>query len=558
VEGFTDLPLNLQDCQNQCVLEDECIAVAWSGGEHDTMAHCTGYKQGKGGKLISGTVYWYVPDVDEETLIVSKHPASTQQSEEPLTEQQCKAWFLQKRSEQIGVYVKYVGNWKTDAVADTTTFVMVPEFSKPVTMVQARFKPNLTNPSNAATECDKKCLTWNGANLVMEGCAKKPKASQLFGKSVKGFTWGASKCLAQDDSRHATMIDMPRTGESPCPHLYEQPWRRDGQWSVLLQTDSKELCMGSCDGTQIVMKNKNRHGELCGSSWELIPTSEYKQPTILEGSQCGGFVGSWLRGSDSTLVELVLNSGNWGTATYHLPNVTSGDPYLVYLFEVVPTMDPCGIRLYWYNAGGSYMAGHLTNPEQITWDSPGGIWQKAAEPKGTCTVKRYETTTSTTVLRAVIDSCSSGFEGEWLPTTSATEGIVHIYAISDTEGRAVYNFPMPYWEPVDFRNTGTGCELILHTGGASSSLPPKVGVLNGDILNWEDPLWGYWTKGANVEACDVCSKTFPKPFPLGGDYRCYSPMGGACLLAPDRQSCQDVVPDATWCPPGSSDSVNFV
>jgi len=560
VEGFQDLLLSFKNCSDRCVLEDECVAIAWTGPEQnpEATALCTGYTQGDGGgQHIEGTVYWfYVPDVDEETLV--GHPASTQQSEEALTEQQCKEWFLQKRSEQVEEYVKYVGNWKP-AVADPTTFVMVPDFSKPVTMVQAHFLPQ--NASNAAAECNHKCLTWDGTNLVMEKCAKRPTARQLFGKSVKGFTWGARKCLVQDpDSRLATMLEMPKTGESPCPHLDKQPWRRDGQWSVLLQTDSKELCMESCEVTQISaqisaqigMRNLARHTESCGSSWSLIPTSEYKQPTMLDGSQCGGFVGSWLRVSDSTLVELVLNSDHWGTATYHLPNVTSGEPYLVYLFEVVPTMTPCGIRLYWYNAEGLFMAGHLTNPEQITWDSPGGIWQKVAEPKGTCTVKRYETTTSTTVLRAVIDSCSSGFEGEWLQTRSATEGLVHIYATSDTEGKAV--FLEKYSYPVVFRNTSTGCELTLYEGGVKYSLP-KVGVLNGDILNWKDSLWGYWTKGAGVEACDVCSNPH---FPLGGDYRCYSPMGGACLLAPDRQSCQDVVPHATWCPPGSSDSVNFV
>jgi len=312
--------------------------------------------------------------------------------------------------------------------------------------------------------------------------------------------------------------------------------------------------MDSCKQTNIGMRNIARTEE-CGARWSLTPTSEYKQPIMMDGSQCGAFVGSWLRATDSALIELVLNSDNWGTATYHLPNVTSGDPYLVYLFEVIPTMDPCGIRLYWYNAEGKFMAGQLTSPEEITWTPPGGIWQKAPEPTGTCTVELYETTTTTTALQAVIDSCSSALEGEWLPTKSATDGIVHIYANSDTEGNAVYNLPIAYSEPVDFRSTSTGCELWLHTGGAGSSLPPKVGVLNGNVLNWEDPIWGYWTKGAGVEACDVCSH---RGYTLDGDYRCYSPLGGSCLLAPDLQSCQDVVQHGTWCPPGSSDSVNFV
>lgn len=84
------------------------------------------------------------------------------------------------------------------------------------------------------------------------------------------------------------------------------------------------------------------------------------------------------------------------------------------------------------------------------------------------------------------------------------------------------------------------------------------GVLSedGTRLTWDNQQWGYWTKGKGNEACDACSG---RGFELGAQYRCYSPEGGSCLLAPDEKSCLDVMgSDATWCPPANADVVNWI
>merc|ERR1712176_1315032 len=386
---------------------------------------------------------------------------------------------------------------------------------------------------------------WDTDKLVMKPCDQNSPL-QVFGKSVRGFIQDGSRCLAADDNHLATMKPMTNSGETPCNHYAQTPWTT-GTWSMTLARNGKEKCMGSChdNGDQLdpQIEMNGAHG-ICDAHWHLVP-APFPSQTKLDGGKCGGFVGSWLQ-VGGALVELVLNGDNWGTATFHETNVTSGAPYLVYPFEVDPTQDPCRIRLHWWiGPDGTYMDGQLSGSDTIQWTSPGGVWQRAAEPVGTCTLSRYDT-----AVLQVGAKKECAFDGQWLPTDK-TADIVHIKKINAQEGVAMYNFPFPYTEKIDFI-TDTECRLALHEGG--STLPPKGAVLSDDgtRLTWDDPQWGYWTKGAGNEACDACSG---HNFELGGpQYRCYSPEGGSCLLAPDEASCLDVMkPDAVWCPPGNTD-----
>merc|ERR1712151_1193307 len=240
------------------------------GDEHGKDGDCTGYNKGSGGTVSGTNVYWYVTDVDGNTLSV-QDPVK-QESKPDLTEKDCKEWFLHERTSSG--HGKFVGNW-TPSSGQSKQFFMVPDFPKPMVYVTAKYKSttDLSSNSNAVPSCGGNCLAWDSANskLVMKPC--DGSASQKFGKSVRGFLQVDSRCLAADHGL-ATMKDMKDFAETPCNHYNRTPWFHHGQWSMELQKNGALNCMGSChkngEGIDAQINMVGPHGQAlneCEDYW---------------------------------------------------------------------------------------------------------------------------------------------------------------------------------------------------------------------------------------------------------------------------------------------------